>query len=98
MVCKKEHIKRLQLAIRHLHGCDSLWERTETIEADSDPTLRQREIEVFRVNHPDSGHAYGWRDSAGNLVAILDRDVGDAKAAVFKFLSKGPELKETCPQ
>ncbi len=51
----------LQDAIRHLHGLESEWLRSEPItETHNGSTVWDGEVQIFEVNHPKARHAYAW--------------------------------------
>lgn len=94
--------KRLQQAIRDLHGLSS--EHVESVpvhEAFDGKTVWQGDVEVFRVRgHPQAQHAYAWtyKDDDGTLqhVAVLgvppiDSPQKAVQAAVMAHIEKQRE-------
>jgi hypothetical protein len=91
--------KRLQRAIRDLHGLDS--EHVESVpvhEIFQGETVWEGEVEVFRVHgHPEAQRAYAWTyqddDGTPHHVAVLGvppiNSAQDAvKAAVMAHIEK----------
>jgi hypothetical protein len=69
---RREYIERLQMVIRHLHGCDSTWEKTvPVVEEFQGQTVWDGDVEVFAVTHPKAKNAYAWSDEDGNFTAVL---------------------------
>jgi desulfoferrodoxin (superoxide reductase-like protein) len=69
---RREYIERLQMVIRQLHGVDSTWEKSvPVVETFQGQTVRDGDVEVFKVNHPKTESAYAWSDSHGNFTAVL---------------------------
>ena len=69
---KREYIQRLQKVIIQLHGCDSTWEKpVPVVESFQGRTVRDGDVEVFKVNHPKTETAYAWCNAAENFTAVL---------------------------
>lgn len=69
---KPEYIERLQMVITHLHGCDSIWQRTAPVhETFQGQTVWDGDVEVFKVNHPKADEAFAWSTSEGRFTAVL---------------------------
>jgi len=91
--------KRLQQAIRDLHGLDAEHvESVDVLETFEGKTVWEGKVETFRVRgHPQATHAYAWTyaDDDGNLhhVAVLgvppvDTPQNAVKAAVVAHIKK----------
>jgi hypothetical protein len=69
---KDEYIQRLQMVISHLHGCNSTWDSTvpvlETFRGD---IVWDGDVEVFKVNHPQTDTCYAWSTKDGEFTAVL---------------------------
>lgn len=60
------------MVIRQLHGCDSTWERSESVtETLQGKAVWDGEVEVFLVTHPKANCCYAWSDAGGNFTAVL---------------------------
>lgn len=91
MPSKPDYIKALQEAIRNMHGCHSVWIKTEHVhETFQGKTVWEGDVEVFNlVGHPKAHRAYAWahlegaKDDQTRFVAVLELPpVKDAKTAV----------------
>jgi hypothetical protein len=79
----------LQQAIRHMHGCDSVWIESVPIhETHEGKTVWQGEVQIFElVDNPKAKRAYAWSHATEGtrrrFVAVLGvPPVIDAKTAV----------------
>ena len=63
----KNYIKRLQQAIRDLHGCQSQYLETVTVkEMFQGKIVWWGDVEVFEIRgHPTAQRAYAWSQLAG---------------------------------
>jgi hypothetical protein len=62
-----DYIKKLQKAIRDLHGCESQYlETVEVTETFRGKTVWQGDVEVFQIRgHPKANRAFAWSHVAG---------------------------------
>ena len=70
------YIARLQEAIRKIHGCESVYERTAVVrEVVQGNIVWRREVEIVHlVGHPTASECYVWSASAdgtGDFTAVL---------------------------
>jgi len=87
----KDYIKRLQQAIRDLHGCESQYLETVPVkEVFQGKIIWWGDVEVFQIRgHPKAKRAYAWSHFTGTsdrgtrYVAVLDLPpVGSPQTAV----------------
>jgi hypothetical protein len=88
---KQDYIADLKSAILKMHGCQSVYLKTEHVhEVSQGKTAWLGEVEIFNlVNHPTAKHAYAWahlegeKNDATRYVAVLELPpVKDARTAV----------------
>ena len=70
-VANEEYIKRLQMIIQHLHGCDSRHVQSVPVREEFlGETIWEGDVEVFEiVDHPRATRCYAW----GNKQSRLER-------------------------
>lgn len=60
------------MVIRHLHGCDSTWEKSvPVVEEFRGQTVCDGDVEVFTVTRAKAKEAFAWSDADGNFTAVL---------------------------
>jgi hypothetical protein len=91
MASKQDYIADLRTAILKMHGCESVFLKTEHVhEVLQGKTVWLGEVEIFNlINHPAAKHAYAWAHLEGEkndktrFVAVIELPpVRDAKTAV----------------
>lgn len=91
MANKLDYIAALRAAISRLHGCGSIYLKTEHVhETFQGETIFDGDVEMFKLmQHPKASQAYAWAEHEGNnggghrLVVVLELPpVKDAKTAV----------------
>jgi hypothetical protein len=88
----KDHIARLQQAIRDLHGCESQYlETVPVIEAFQGKIIWAGDVEVFQIRgHLKAKHAYAWaqlsgtRDQETKYITVLEFPPVDSPQAAVK--------------
>ena len=97
----KDHIAKLQVAIRHLHGCESKHVLTVPVTETFDgKTVWQGEVEVFNLlGHPKAKHVYAWAyqgdDSQQHYTAVLALPPIDSALAAVRAASVAKVKNET---
>lgn len=84
-----EYLTRLQDAIKHLHGCESVHLESVPIkETFREKTVWEGTVEVFRlVGHPQADKCFAWGhdDSGGEkIVAVLGVPPIDSSLAAVR--------------
>ena len=91
-VANKQYIERLQMALNHLHGCNSTWiESVPVREVFKGQTVWVGIVEVFDLaGHPKAKRAYGWSHRDGpddkdeRFVTVLELPPVDSAQAAVK--------------
>jgi hypothetical protein len=92
VVANKQYIERLQMALNHLHGCNSTWiESVPVHEVFRGQTVWRGIVEVFDLTgHPKAKRAYGWSHPDGpddkneRFVTVLELPPVDSAQAAVK--------------
>ncbi len=83
-------IPALQDAIKHMHGCDSVWRESVTVdETFEGAQVWKGEVQVFELQgHPKATRCYAWSEaSTGNrrrFFAALHLGAVDSPAAAVR--------------
>jgi len=91
MANKQDYISALRAAIFQMHGCESIWLKTEHVhETFQGRTVWHGDVELFNLmQHPKAKRAFAWahmegdKDDKTRFVVVLELPpVKDAKTAV----------------
>jgi hypothetical protein len=100
-VANKQYIERLQMALNHLHGCNSTWiESVPVHEVFRGQTVWRGIVEVFDLaGHPKAKRAYGWshrdgpQDKDERFVTVLGLPPVDSAQVAVK-VAAATEIKQ----
>jgi hypothetical protein len=91
-VANKQYIEPLQMALNHLHSCNSTWTESVPVhEVFRGQTVWRGVVEVFDpAGHPKAKRAYGWSHKNGpddqdeRFVTVLELPPVDSPESAVK--------------